>query len=194
MQVAAGYPSRERFLTELTLDPPDATSDEAGAAYLDEDYLILSTIHSASRQYSCSTPSMVASPPILPPAKSRRWKRNAACRDDAGKAPAGPDHAAALLRAPATPQRRPTPLCLAHALPAGPLSLPKHSLRPARHHCARNPDSEAHCLPGCFLSCTLCYRLQYALVDGICAEQSIERARSETSGGGACVSWRHIHF
>ena len=26
-QIAAGYPSRERFLTDLTLDPPDATSD-----------------------------------------------------------------------------------------------------------------------------------------------------------------------
>ena len=26
-QIASGYPSRERFLTELTLDPPDATSD-----------------------------------------------------------------------------------------------------------------------------------------------------------------------
>ena len=26
-QIAAGYPSRARFLTELTLDPPDATSD-----------------------------------------------------------------------------------------------------------------------------------------------------------------------
>lgn len=26
-QIAGGYPSRERFLTELTLDPPDATSD-----------------------------------------------------------------------------------------------------------------------------------------------------------------------
>ena len=31
-RLAAGYPSRERFLTELTLDPPAATSDEAGAA------------------------------------------------------------------------------------------------------------------------------------------------------------------
>jgi DNA helicase II / ATP-dependent DNA helicase PcrA len=31
----------------LTLDPPDATSDEAGVPLLDEDYLILSTIHSA---------------------------------------------------------------------------------------------------------------------------------------------------
>lgn len=27
-QIASGYPSRERFLTELTLDPPDATSDQ----------------------------------------------------------------------------------------------------------------------------------------------------------------------
>jgi DNA helicase II / ATP-dependent DNA helicase PcrA len=26
-QIAAGYPSRQRFLTELTLDPPDAASD-----------------------------------------------------------------------------------------------------------------------------------------------------------------------
>ena len=49
-QIAAGYASRERFLTELTLDPPDATSAEAGAPHLDEDYLILSTIHSAKGQ------------------------------------------------------------------------------------------------------------------------------------------------
>ena len=48
--IAAGYPSRERFLTELTLDPPDATSDEAGVPLRDEDYLILSTIHSAKGQ------------------------------------------------------------------------------------------------------------------------------------------------
>ncbi|HEV7257180.1 MAG TPA: ATP-dependent helicase [Bosea sp. (in: a-proteobacteria)] len=49
-QIAGGYPSRERFLTELTLDPPDATSDQAGIPLLDEDYLILSTIHSAKGQ------------------------------------------------------------------------------------------------------------------------------------------------
>lgn len=48
--IARSYPSRERFLTELTLDPPDATSDEAGPPHLDEDYLILSTIHSAKGQ------------------------------------------------------------------------------------------------------------------------------------------------
>jgi DNA helicase-2/ATP-dependent DNA helicase PcrA len=49
-QIAATYPSRERFLTELTLDPPDATSDQSGVPMLDEDYLILSTIHSAKGQ------------------------------------------------------------------------------------------------------------------------------------------------
>jgi DNA helicase-2/ATP-dependent DNA helicase PcrA len=50
VQIAATYPSRERFLTELTLDLPEATSDRAGAPLLDEDYLILSTIHSAKGQ------------------------------------------------------------------------------------------------------------------------------------------------
>jgi DNA helicase-2/ATP-dependent DNA helicase PcrA len=49
-RIAAGYPSRERFLTELTLDPPDATGAEAGVPLRDEDYLILSTIHSAKGQ------------------------------------------------------------------------------------------------------------------------------------------------
>jgi DNA helicase-2/ATP-dependent DNA helicase PcrA len=50
VQIASTYSSRERFLTELTLDPPGATSDEAGVPLLDEDYLILSTIHSAKGQ------------------------------------------------------------------------------------------------------------------------------------------------
>lgn len=49
-QIAGGYASRERFLTELTLDPPDATSDQAGMPLIEEDYLILSTIHSAKGQ------------------------------------------------------------------------------------------------------------------------------------------------
>jgi DNA helicase II / ATP-dependent DNA helicase PcrA len=48
--IASTYASRERFLTELTLDPPDATSDESGVPLIDEDYLILSTIHSAKGQ------------------------------------------------------------------------------------------------------------------------------------------------
>jgi DNA helicase II / ATP-dependent DNA helicase PcrA len=41
------FPSRERFITELTLDPPNATSDLSGPPLMDEDYLVLSTIHSA---------------------------------------------------------------------------------------------------------------------------------------------------
>jgi DNA helicase-2/ATP-dependent DNA helicase PcrA len=49
-QIAATYPSRGRFLTEVTLDPPSSTSDEPGAPGRDDDYLILSTIHSAKGQ------------------------------------------------------------------------------------------------------------------------------------------------
>jgi len=45
--LAADYSSRSRFLTEITLDPPNSTSDLADAPHLDDDYLILSTIHSA---------------------------------------------------------------------------------------------------------------------------------------------------
>ena len=48
--IASTFPSRERFLTELTLDPPSATSDQSGVPHKDEDYLILSTIHSAKGQ------------------------------------------------------------------------------------------------------------------------------------------------
>jgi DNA helicase II / ATP-dependent DNA helicase PcrA len=47
VRIAASYPSRERFLSELTLDPPAAAGEEAGVPLRDEDYLILSTIHSA---------------------------------------------------------------------------------------------------------------------------------------------------
>ncbi len=49
-RIAGSFASRERFSSELTLDPPDATSDEAGPPLRDEDYLILSTIHSAKGQ------------------------------------------------------------------------------------------------------------------------------------------------
>jgi DNA helicase-2/ATP-dependent DNA helicase PcrA len=48
--LAAGHPSRERFLSDLVLDPPEGTATEAGPPHLDEDYLILSTIHSAKGQ------------------------------------------------------------------------------------------------------------------------------------------------
>ena len=46
-QIAAGYRSRERFLTELTLEPPDGTTRQGRATTIDEEYTILSTIHSA---------------------------------------------------------------------------------------------------------------------------------------------------
>ena len=49
-QVSANFPNRERFLSELTLDPPQSVGDEAGPPHLDEDFLILSTIHSAKGQ------------------------------------------------------------------------------------------------------------------------------------------------
>jgi len=49
-QISGAYPTRERFLTELTLDPPNAAGDLAGVPLLDEDYLVLSTVHSAKGQ------------------------------------------------------------------------------------------------------------------------------------------------
>jgi len=49
-RIAQQFATRERFLTELALDPPQATSDLAGPPLLDEDFLILSTIHSAKGQ------------------------------------------------------------------------------------------------------------------------------------------------
>ena len=49
-QISGRYPTRERFLTELTLDPPSAAGDLAGDPLLDEDYLVLSTVHSSKGQ------------------------------------------------------------------------------------------------------------------------------------------------
>ncbi|MEO8502519.1 MAG: ATP-dependent helicase [Acidobacteriota bacterium] len=48
--VAASFPSRERFLAELALDPPATLGDEAGPPHLDEDWITVSTIHSAKGQ------------------------------------------------------------------------------------------------------------------------------------------------
>lgn len=46
-QIAHGYTSVTSFVTDLTLDPPTRAQDYAGPPLIDEDYLILSTIHSA---------------------------------------------------------------------------------------------------------------------------------------------------
>ncbi len=45
--LATRFPDRARFLAEIALDPPSYTEDLAGPPLLDEDFLILSTIHSA---------------------------------------------------------------------------------------------------------------------------------------------------
>lgn len=45
--LAAGYRSRRQFLADLILDPPTSTGDLAGPPIKDEDWLVLSTIHSA---------------------------------------------------------------------------------------------------------------------------------------------------
>jgi DNA helicase-2/ATP-dependent DNA helicase PcrA len=49
-RIAQGCEKREGFLTEMALDPPAATGDLAGEPHLDEDYLVLSTVHSAKGQ------------------------------------------------------------------------------------------------------------------------------------------------
>jgi DNA helicase-2/ATP-dependent DNA helicase PcrA len=46
-RLTAGYETRARAVAELTLDPPVSTGDLAGPPHLDDDYLILSTVHSA---------------------------------------------------------------------------------------------------------------------------------------------------
>jgi DNA helicase II / ATP-dependent DNA helicase PcrA len=47
VHISARYSNRSDFLTAMTLDPPASTQDLASDPYLDEDYLVLSTIHSA---------------------------------------------------------------------------------------------------------------------------------------------------
>jgi DNA helicase-2/ATP-dependent DNA helicase PcrA len=49
-RLGADAPTRERFLSDLILDPPQASGDFARPPHLDEDFLILSTIHSAKGQ------------------------------------------------------------------------------------------------------------------------------------------------
>ena len=46
-QLATRYNDRTRFLAEITLDPPASTQDFAAEPILDDDFLVLSTIHSA---------------------------------------------------------------------------------------------------------------------------------------------------
>ncbi|WP_394245630.1 ATP-dependent helicase [Vibrio astriarenae] len=50
MQLSQQFPNRERFLTELTLDPPQSSGDLSDNPKIDDDFLILSTVHSAKGQ------------------------------------------------------------------------------------------------------------------------------------------------
>ena len=80
-RIAATSPSRTQFLTDLTLDPPSASSDEAGAPLLDEDYLILSTIHSAKGQewkavFVLNVVDGCIPSATWPPARPRRSRRS----------------------------------------------------------------------------------------------------------------------
>ena len=49
-RLAQQFATRDQFLAELALDPPAATGDNSGSPYLDEDCLVLSTVHSAKGQ------------------------------------------------------------------------------------------------------------------------------------------------
>ena len=48
--IARAHPTRASFLTDLALDPPQASGTHAAAPSKDEDWLVLSTIHSAKGQ------------------------------------------------------------------------------------------------------------------------------------------------
>ena len=72
-RIAASSPTRETFLTEMALDPPQATGDLSGEPYLDEDYL--DPLHRAfgegagvGRGATSSTWPTATSRPSSPPA------------------------------------------------------------------------------------------------------------------------------
>lgn len=46
-QIASRYKDRQTFLAQIALDPPNSTQDLAGKPDLNDDFLVLSTIHSA---------------------------------------------------------------------------------------------------------------------------------------------------
>ena len=47
VEAARGAQDVRHFVSELVLDPPASSADLAGPPHLDEDYLVLSTVHSA---------------------------------------------------------------------------------------------------------------------------------------------------
>ena len=113
-QIASRYRSRQRMLMEMALDPPNSTQDFAGPPVLDDDYLVLSTIHSAKGlewdAVYVSTPLTETSLPICRQ-KTRKHRRGIAavlCRPYAGEELALRALPAALL--PLLSSRRQRPL------------------------------------------------------------------------------------
>ena len=116
-QIAGGYQSREQFLTELTLDPPDATSGQADTPLLDEDYLILSTMHSAkgpgmAQRFRAEGGRRLHSigSRRRQPCGARGRAPTALRRHDPSEGRTGADHPAALLCPSAGRRRRPARL------------------------------------------------------------------------------------
>jgi DNA helicase-2/ATP-dependent DNA helicase PcrA len=68
--LAARYKDRRALLTEMALDPPSATQDLAGPSQQQEDYLVLSTIHSAKGLERDSVYVIHASDGNIPSARS----------------------------------------------------------------------------------------------------------------------------
>ena len=147
-QIAVGYPNRERFLSEVTLDPPDGSGAEAGRSELDEDYLILSTIHSAKGRGLCVEPRRWLHPVGYGDRQTRadRGRTPPALRrrDPCQTAPPSGSAAAVLSHQPAPLRQR------SHARPS--LAVPPQrdaaALHPARagdsRSCCRHAGAAAH--------------------------------------------------
>ena len=144
-QIAAGYPSRERFLTELTLDPPDATSDQAGVPLLDEDYLILSTIHSAKGQEWKSVFVLNVVDGCIPSdlgdrhdGGDRGGAAAALRRHDAGQGQSAPRRAASLLHAWTE-----CAMAIGTSMPPAPASFRRHSCPGSKARLGHRPKLPA---------------------------------------------------
>jgi DNA helicase-2/ATP-dependent DNA helicase PcrA len=117
-QIGAGYPSRERFLTELTLDPPDATSGLSDP--IDDPFRQGARMEGGVRAQRGRRLHPLGPRHRLRP-RARRGAAPSLRGDDAREGPARLGRAAALLRAAAAERRRAPRLCGAHALhPAEP--------------------------------------------------------------------------
>ena len=104
------------WLAEITLDPPPSTGDLAGPPHLDEDFVVISTVHSAKglEWSSVHLPHLVdgAFPSDMALGSARWAGRGAEAllrRDHPGPGPAHPVHAAAHAVPPAGPRRSPRP-------------------------------------------------------------------------------------